>query len=426
MRVVLKNGKRVVKDNQLEQVDIAIEKGLISEVGTDLTGDKIIDIEGKLLSPGLVDIHVHFREPGFTDKETIYTGSQAAARGGFTTVCAMPNTNPVPDTAAKFEEIQRLIKKDACINVHQYAPITEELRSDKLVDMKSIDAFAYTNDGVGVQTAGVMYEAMKLAASINKPIVAHTEDDSLLYGGVMHEGIRNKELGLPGIMGIVESSQIARDILLAKETGVHYHVCHVSSKESVDAIREGKRQGVNVTAEVTPHHLILNEMDIPSDDATYKMNPPLRGINDQKALLEGLLDGTIDFIATDHAPHTKKEKTQGFVGSPFGIVGIETSFAMMYTHFVKTGIFTLEFLIERMSTLPANLFDLQTSDLTVGTVADISVFDLETAYTVDAADYLSKSSNTPFNGETVYGMCTLTVHNGEVVWSQNEGDKSCR
>lgn len=426
MRVVLKNGKRVVKDNQLEQVDIAIEKGLISEVGTDLTGDKIIDLEGKLLSPGLVDIHVHFREPGFTDKETIYTGSQAAARGGFTTVCAMPNTNPVPDTAAKFEEMQRLIEKDACINIHQYAPITEELRSDKLVDMKSIDAFAYTNDGVGVQTAGVMYEAMKLAASINKPIVAHTEDDSLLYGGVMHEGIRNKELGLPGIMGIVESSQIARDILLAKETGVHYHVCHVSSKESVDAIREGKRQGVNVTAEVTPHHLILNEIDIPSDDATYKMNPPLRGINDQKALLEGLLDGTIDFIATDHAPHTKEEKAQGFVGSPFGIVGIETSFAMMYTHFVKTGIFTLEFLIERMSTLPANLFHLQTSDLTVGTVADISVFDLETAYTVDAADYLSKSSNTPFNGEMVYGMCTLTVHNGKVVWSQNEGDKLCR
>lgn len=320
MKLILKNGQRVVKDNQLESIDIAIEEGVIVELGHDLEGERVIDLKGKLITNGLVDIHVHFREPGFTDKETILSGSKASARGDITTVCAMPNTNPVPDTPEKFQAIQDIIKRDSVVKTFQYAPITEELRTDKLVDMVAMDPFAFTNDGVGVQTAGIMYEAMKLAASLDKPIVAHTEDESLLYGGVMHDGIRNKELGLPGIMGIVESSQIARDILIAKETGIHYHVCHISSKESVDAIREGKRKGVNVTAEVTPHHLILNEMDIPSDDAIFKMNPPLRGKEDQRALIEGLADGTIDFIATDHAPHTMEEKSGGFIDAPFGIV----------------------------------------------------------------------------------------------------------
>lgn len=418
MRTILANGKRIVKDNHLEKIDIAIEGGVITEIGTNLSGENRIDLQGKLVTPGLVDIHVHFREPGFTDKETIATGSRAAARGGFTTVCSMPNTDPVPDTVEKFADLQARIARDACITVHPYAPITESLRTTQLVDMEAINAFAYTNDGVGVQSAGVMYEAMRVAASLDKPIVAHTEDDSLLYGGVMHEGVKNQELGLPGILGVVESSQIARDILLAKETGAHYHVCHVSSKESVDAIREGKRQGVYVTAEVTPHHLILNELDIPGDDATYKMNPPLRGEVDQIALIEGLLDGTIDFIATDHAPHTRAEKAGGFVGSPFGIVGIETAFALLYTNFVKTGVLTLEFLLNRMSTIPAELFNLPTGGLTVGSSADLAVFDLATPYTINEQDYLSKSSNTPFNGKEVYGMCALTLHKGKVVWEQ--------
>lgn len=420
MKLILKNGQRVVKDNELESIDIAIEEGVIVELGHDLEGEQVIDLKGKLITNGLVDIHVHFREPGFTDKETILSGSKASARGGVTTVCAMPNTNPVPDTPEKYQAIQDIIERDSVVKTFQYAPITEELRTDKLVDMAAIDAFAFTNDGVGVQTAGIMYEAMKLAASLDKPIVAHTEDESLLYGGVMHNGIRNKELGLPGIMGIVESSQIARDILIAKETGVHYHVCHVSSKESVEAIREGKRQGVNVTAEVTPHHLILNEMDIPSDDAIFKMNPPLRGKEDQRALIEGLADGTIDFIATDHAPHTMEEKSGGFIDAPFGIVGIETSFALMYTHFVEKNLMTLEFLIDRMSHLPARLFNLPMGELKVGGVADIAVFDLEKEYVINSDDYLSKAANTPFNGYKVKGMCALTLVDGEIVYNALE------
>ena len=418
MNLILKNGKRLVGENQLETVDVLIEDGKIAKLATDITGEfeQCIDLKGQLITGGLTDIHVHFREPGFTDKETIASGSRAAARGGFTTVAAMPNTNPVPDTVEKFHAIQEIIDRDAVVNVLQYAPITSGLRSEELVDMAAINAFAYTNDGVGVQTAGVMYQAMKLAASLDKPIVAHTEDDSILYGGVMHEGQRSQELGLPGILSIVESSQIARDIHIAEATGAHYHVCHVSAEQSVAAIREGKRRGIRVTGEVTPHHLILSELDIPSDDATYKMNPPLRSVKDRDALVEALLDGTLDFIATDHAPHTQEEKSKGFVGSPFGIVGIETSFALMYTYFVKKGVMSLGFLLNRMGQKPAELFNLPVAELAVGANADLAIFDLENEYTIDPADYLSKSSNTPFNGQSVYGMCSLTLVNGNIVW----------
>ncbi len=417
MKLILKNGKQIVRGNTLKCVDIAIEKGVIVAIGNDLQGDEVIDLGGKLVMPGLVDVHVHLREPGFTDKETIKTGSNAAARGGFTTICAMPNTNPIPDTVKKMNDIKDIIVRDAVVHVHQYAPITMNLRSDELVDMEAMDAFAYTNDGVGVQTPGTMYQAMKEAARINKPIVAHTEDESLLYGGVMHEGIRNKELGLPGIMGITESSQIARDILIAKETGCHYHVCHVSSKESVAAIRFGKTIGVRVTAEVSPHHLILNEMDVCCDDANYKMNPPLRSIEDQQALIGGLLDGTIDIIATDHAPHTVEDKKSGFVGSPFGITGSEIAFALIYTHFIKTGMMTLAQVQDWMSLKPAELFNLKGSSLNVGQPADISVFDLETEHTVRETEFESKSINTPFIGAKLQGMCALTVVEGEIVWN---------
>lgn len=417
MKIHLINGQYINQNGEMETIELVIENEIIIEMGQHLSGDQVIDLKGHLITPGLVDIHVHFREPGFTHKETIQTGSLAAARGGYTTVCAMPNTNPIPDTKEKYENIETIVKKDAVIEVLHYAPITKGLRSDDLVDMENINAFAYTNDGVGVQTAGTMYLAMKQAARLKKPIVAHTEDESLLFDGVMHQGSKSLELKLLGIMGIVESSQVARDVLLAKETGVHYHVCHVSSKETVEAIRWGKSMGVNVTGEVAPHHLILNENDIPSDTSIYKMNPPLRSVEDQQALFDGLMDGTLDFIATDHAPHSSEEKSGGFVGTPFGIVGIETAFALMYTHFVKTGKMSLQFLIERMSLIPAKLFNLQDNSLKVGNKANLAVFDLTDEYTIDSNDYLSKSSNTPFNNEKVYGMCVLTLHNGKEVYN---------
>jgi dihydroorotase len=421
MSLVIKNGKTVIAGNQLKSIFLKIENGKIATVSeqNDIVAgpeDQVIDVAGKLVSPSLTDVHVHFREPGFEGKETILTGSKAAARGGYTRVAAMPNLNPAPDTPEKFEAVQALIDQDAVIEVLQYAPITSELKSDELVDMAHIDAFAFTNDGFGVQTAGTMYLAMQEAARVGKPIVAHTEDESLLFGGVMHEGIKNKELGLPGILSVTESSQIARDIHLAEATGVHYHICHVSTEASVATIRDGKARGVHVTAEVAPHHLILNELDITNDDAKFKMNPPLRGEKDQAALLAGLLDGTIDMIATDHAPHTAEEKSKGFLHSPFGIVGIETAFALMYTHFVKTGVLTLETLIEKMAISPTSVFGFDTPSLTVGSDANIAVFDLEASYTIDPKDYLSKSMNTPFNGETVYGMCALTLFEGQIVY----------
>lgn len=424
MSLIITNGKQVTAGNELKTIHLKIEDQKIVEVSDTMNfsvneADQVIDVKGQLVTPALTDVHVHFREPGFEAKETILTGSQAAARGGFYRVAAMPNLNPAPDTPENLKLIQDLIDRDAVIDVLQYAPITKNLRSDELVDMENMtSAFAFTNDGFGVQTAGVMYQAMKEAARLNKAIVAHTEDESLLFGGVMHEGIKNKELGLPGILNATESSQIARDIHLAEETGVHYHVCHVSTKASVAAIRDGKARGVNVTAEVAPHHLILNELDIPGDNAIFKMNPPLRSQEDQAALLEGLLDGTIDMIATDHAPHTSEEKAKGFMNSPFGIVGIETAFAMMYTHFVKTGIMSLEFLIEKMAIAPNQIFKLQIPQVSVGAPANLAVFDLDTAYTIDPKDYLSKSSNTPFNGEEVYGMCGLTIYQGEIVYQQ--------
>lgn len=425
MDTLIKNGKIISHDNQLTTVDIWLKEGKIHAIGEsfdETSFETIIDAKGQLITPGLVDVHVHFREPGFTYKETIETGSKAAARGGFTTVCAMPNLDPVPDTVEKFKAVQEIIDRDAVVNVLQYAPITEELRSEVLVDqvgLKAAGAFAFTNDGVGVQTAGTMYLAMKEAAKNNMAIVAHTEDESLLFGGVMHAGKRSEELGLPGIISATESSQIARDLLLAEETGVHYHVCHVSTKESVRVIREAKQAGVHVTAEVCPHHLLLTDQDIPEDNGFWKMNPPLRADDDQQALIEGLLDGTIDCISTDHAPHGLEEKCQSFLHSPFGIVGSEYAFQMVYTNFVKKGIFTLEQVIDWMAVKPAEIFGLETGRLTIGATADLAIFDLENEYIVDDKQFLSKAVNTPFVGWKLYGDTMYTFVKGKLVWQKD-------
>ncbi|MEG2254285.1 MAG: dihydroorotase [Vagococcus sp.] len=426
MKTLIKNGYMVEQGNVLNQVDVWIEEGVIKGLGhfsnENLSFDQVIDANQGLITPGLVDVHVHFREPGFEYKETIQTGSASAAKGGFTTVCAMPNLKPVPDNEETLNLINEKIAKDSTIKILQYASITKDLNSEELVDFESLkkaNAFAFTNDGVGVQTAGTMYLAMKEAARLDMAIVAHTEDESLLFGGVMHEGEVSKKLGLPGIMSATESSQIARDVLLAKETGVHYHVCHVSTKESVEVIRQAKKNGIRVTCEVCPHHLIMTDNDITEDHGNFKMNPPLRANDDQQALIEGLLDGTIDCIATDHAPHCCKEKNQSMLGSPFGIIGSETAFPLMYTHFVETNRFTLEQVVDWMTLAPSRIFNLDCGTLSIGRAADIAIFDLEHEVTIEDK-FVSKSSNTPFIGQRVKGETLYTLVDGKLAWQKGE------
>lgn len=424
MSKLITNIQLVDEAGNLSAGEILIDNdGNIAEVAAKVSqaADETIDGKGCMASPGFVDVHVHLREPGFEHKETIETGTASAAKGGFTTICAMPNTKPVPDSVENLQLINRLIEKSAKIRVLPYGSLTVAQSGDartSIKDLKDNGAVAFSDDGVGVQLASTMYEQMKDAAELGVAVVAHCEDNSLIYDGVMHEGKRNHELGLPGIPSICESVQIARDVLLAEAAGAHYHVCHVSTKESVRAVRDAKKAGIRVTAEVCPHHLILEEMDIPSDDANWKMNPPLRAKDDWEALHEGLLDGTIDCIATDHAPHTHDEKCCGMVGAPFGIVGFETAFPLLYTQFVKTGKWTLRQLIDWMTVKPAQLFKLPYGTLNVGESADIVLIDLDNEQAVDVENFESKGKNTPFNGWKAYGWPQKTIYNGEIVWEE--------
>lgn len=424
MKTLIKNIQFLEKDNDLTPGALWLEAGKIKALGESFPEelfDEIIDGKNALASAGFVDLHVHLREPGFTYKETIATGSKAAAHGGYTTICAMPNLNPVPDNLEKFSALVEKNQTDGLVKILQYAPITNGLKSEELVDMaalKKAGALAFTNDGVGVQTAGTMYLAMKKAHEVGLALVAHTEDNSLLFGGVMHEGKKNKELNLPGILGVTESSQIARDIMLAEATGCHYHVCHVSTKESVRVIRDAKKAGIHVTCEVTPHHLLMDEEDITKDHGYFKMNPPLRSSADHAALIDGLLDGTIDCIATDHAPHGYEEKNQSMLKAPFGITGSETAFSLLYTKFVQQGIFTLEQLINWLTVKPAEIFNLNAGKLAVGYPADLTLINLEETYTLKEEDYLSKGVNTPFTGEVVTGKIQMTLVNGQVVYKE--------
>ncbi|WP_102692730.1 dihydroorotase [Rummeliibacillus pycnus] len=421
MTKLIKNVQMLNEQGDLVATEIFIENGKIAAIGEhlDYSTDEIIDGKGHVIAPGFVDVHVHLREPGFEHKETIATGSLSAAKGGFTTICAMPNTKPVPDSAKNLNLINGLIEKSAVVRVLPYGSLTVAQSGDartNLQELKEHGAVAFSDDGVGVQAASTMYEQMKDAATIGMTVVAHCEDNSLIYDGVMHEGKRNKELGLPGIPSICESVQIARDVLLAEAAGAHYHVCHVSTKESVRVVRDAKAAGINVTAEVCPHHLLLEEMDIPSDDANWKMNPPLRANEDWQALHDGLLDGTIDCIATDHAPHTQEEKCCGMVGAPFGIVGFETAFPLLYTQFVETGKWTLKQLIDWMTVKPAKLFNLPYGKIEVGTSADLILIDLEKKKEVKAEEFVSKGRNTPFNGWEAKGWPILTIFEGNIVW----------
>ena len=419
MKKKIVNGK-VWMDGEPKDIEILVENGQITRLASSVgEADETINAKGELILPGFVDVHIHLREPGDEAKETIASGTEAAARGGFTTVCAMPNTKPVPDSPEVLKQIQKRIEKDSIVKVLPYASITTRQLGEDLVDMQALaglGAFAFTDDGVGVQTAGKMYEAMKEASRWNKAIVAHCEDNSLVYKGVSHLGDVSERLDLPGIANVAESVQIARDVLLAEATGCHYHVCHVSTKESVRVIRDAKKAGIHVTAEVTPHHLLLNEMDIKEDDAFFKMNPPLRSEADQMALIEGLQEGTIDFIATDHAPHTEEEKQQGFLRSPFGITGLETAFPLLYTHLVERGMATMGELVDWLTKKPSEMFSLPFGTLEVGSAADLTFVDLNTERAINRHIFASKGKNTPFHGWVVKGWPQRTMVDGKIVW----------
>lgn len=423
MTKIIQNVQIVNNAGDFEKTSVIIKEGKIAEIGANVTAEHatVIDGKGMLLSPGLIDVHVHLREPGGEHKETIETGTKSAARGGYTTICAMPNTRPVPDTAENFSHVLDLIETNALVRVLPYASITIRQAGKErtnIEELKNLGAFALTDDGVGIQAAGTMLEAMEEAAKFNIPVVAHCEDNTLIYGGVMHKGKRNEELGLKGIPSVSESVHIARDILLAESSGAHYHVCHVSTKESVRVIRDAKRAGVHVTAEVSPHHLLLCEDDIPSNKAIWKMNPPLRAKEDMLALREGLLDGTLDFVATDHAPHSEEEKAAGFEKAPFGIVGLETAFPLLYTHFVKTGEWTLKQLLDSLTTKPSEVFGFEFGKLEVGAPADLVLIDLEKEQAIDKEAFLSKGKNTPFDGWNCAGWPQVTIYNGEIVWQE--------
>lgn len=423
MNWLIKNATKIGKQN--EMIDVRVKDGKIAEIGINLVsqGEQEFAADGLVVSPGFVDLHIHLREPGGEKKETIETGTLAAAKGGFTTVAAMPNTRPVPDIPEQMEWLVTQIHERGHVKVLPYAAITTRQLGEELVDFSSLKkagAFAFTDDGVGVQTAATMYEAMKKAAEQDMAIVAHCEDNSLIYGGAVHEGKFSKEAGIPGIPSICESVHIARDVLLAEAAGCHYHVCHISTKESVRVVRDAKRAGIRVTAEVSPHHLLLSEDDISSEDANFKMNPPLRGNDDREALIEGLLDGTIDFIATDHAPHTEEEKSKGMKLAPFGIVGLETAFPLLYTNFVQKGICTLEQLLDWLTVLPSKTFDLQSGTLEVGRPADITLINLDNEKEIEPTTFASKGKNTPFTGWVCKGWPVATFVDGKLKWSERD------
>ena len=362
--------------------------------------------------PGFCDVHVHFREPGFSYKETILTGSLAAARGGYTAVCTMPNLNPVPDSKANLKQQTDIIRQDGMIHIYPYGAITVGQKGQTLSDMKGLapNVIAFSDDGKGIQDRGMMKEAMIRAKQLKKLIVSHCEDESLLNGGYIHDGDYAQANSHRGICSESEWGQIKRDLELVKETGCAYHICHISTKESVELIRQAKKNGLNVTCETAPHYLIMDDSYL-QEDGKFKMNPPLRSPEDRQALIEGLQDGTIDMIATDHAPHSAEEKSKGLDGSNFGIVGIETAFPLLYTYLVKTDIITMDRLLELLVTAPRKRFNIPLG-------CDFSVWDLRQSYYIEPEEFLSMGKSTPFTGWKVSGKCLATICGGKLVWME--------
>ena len=375
------------------------------------------DSDRYVVFPGFCDVHVHFREPGFSYKETIHTGSLAAAHGGYTAVCPMPNLNPVPDSVEHLEEERSIIQKDAVINVLPYASITVGQKGKEIADLEGMadKCIAFSDDGHGVQDDGMMREAMILAKKLNKMIVAHCEVNDLLHGGYIHDGQYAKAHGHDGICSASEWKQVERDILLSKETGCAYHVCHISTKESVELVRQAKRDGIDVTCETGPHYLIFDDSDL-QESGWWKMNPPLRDKSDREALLAGVLDGTIDCLATDHAPHSLEEKSRGLKGSAMGIVGLETAFPAVYTKLVKPGIVPLDTILHMLVVNPRKRFHIPLGE-------DFSIWDLNTKEIVNPDNFLSKGRATPFAGMELYGECIATVYGGKIVWQKEQTSK---
>ena len=411
-------GCRVYTGGQFVSRPLAVSDGRI--VSTDMVSNALVfRFDDCVLMPGLVDVHVHLREPGFSYKETIGTGTLAAAHGGFTTVCAMPNLKPVPDSVESLNIQLEMIRRAACVEVHPYGALTVGEKGGQIADLEGMapNVIAFSDDGRGVQDPSIMREAMTRAAALHKIVAAHCEDNTLLNGGYIHAGRYAEAHNHRGIVSESEWRPIERDLKLADETKCAYHVCHVSTKESVALIRAAKKSGVNVTCETAPHYLTLCEDDL-QEHGRFKMNPPLRAAADRDALLEGLCDGTIDMIATDHAPHSAEEKARGLQDSPMGVVGLETAFPVLYTELVRRGVITLKRLIELMAFSPARRFGFERS-LDTGAAADFTIFDLRRQYTIDPATFLSMGRATPFEGCAVYGECQMTVHNGQIVWQRD-------
>ena len=375
-------------------------------------GASVYNSSQYMIFPGFCDVHVHLRQPGFSYKETIKSGTQASAHGGYTTVFSMPNLKPVPDSAEHLKEQLDIIKKDAVINVLPYGAITVGQNGEELSDMEGMakDVIAFSDDGRGVQSEEMMKEAMLRAKALGKIIVAHCEDNSLLHGGYIHDGVYASKHSHRGICSESEWKPIKRDLELCRQTGCAYHVCHISCKESVELIRQAKAQGIDVTCETGPHYLILTDEDL-KEDGRFKMNPPLRSKEDRQALIEGVLDGTIDMIATDHAPHSQEEKSRGLEKSAFGIVGIETAFQLLYTHLVKKNVISLERLVELLAVNPRKRFGLEYDN-------SFTVWDLDKKTVINPSDFLSMGKATPFEGEEVFGECELTVCNGKTAYKK--------
>lgn len=402
---------------------LLVQDGIIVDsdfVGSLPEGIRVHNFKDCILLPGFVDVHVHLREPGFLYKEDILSGTLAAARGGYTTVCAMPNLAPAPDCLQGLQPQLDAIAQKARIRVLPYGTLTKERKGAEKADFAALAPYvcAFSDDGSGVQSEEMMLDIMRDIKAMNGIIAAHCEDESLLFGGVIHKGSFAEKYGYPGICSESEWKPIERDIKLVEKTGCRYHVCHISCKESVELIRKAKAQGLPVTCETAPHYLVFDENDM-QEKGSFKMNPPLRGEADKMALLEGIIDGTIDMIATDHAPHSVEEKAKGLLHSPFGITGLETAFPVLYTELVKKNVISIERLIELMHGAPHRIFGIG-SKLEKGAPADFTVFDLNEEYVIDPVEFLSKGKSTPFEGRKVFGRCKMTVCGGKIVWEDTK------